>query len=121
MRLATFHKIFSVKLPNDDIMAHYQTLTQSGSANPIGRLHYTEHAAVAVCSLRSQLLMALHDEEALDLCKADRCHILAGLGALRRCGFTPGQTRLLVDRYLLGRRRLPCVDPGLTPLAFQHL
>ena len=36
----------------------------------------------AVCSLRSQLLMAQHDEEQTDLCAADRCHRLVGLRKL---------------------------------------
>ena len=47
----------------------------------------------SVCSLRSQLLMALHDEGETDLCAADKCHRLAWL--MDAC---------IRDRYLDGRR-----------------
>ena len=43
------------------------------------RAHYAEHGVAAVCSLRSQLLMALHDDERTDLCASDRVHRLAWL------------------------------------------
>lgn len=43
------------------------------------RAHYAEHGVAAVCSLRSQLLMALHDDEMTDLCASDRVHRLAWL------------------------------------------
>ena len=43
------------------------------------RAQYAEHGSPAACSLRSQFLMALHDEEQTDLCASDRCHRLAWL------------------------------------------
>ena len=71
------------------------------------RLHYTEHAYVAVCSLRSQLLMALHDEEQTDLCATDRCHRLAWLVEPgRHCSprHRPWQISLTIQLKLCVRR-----------------
>ena len=59
------------------------------------RMHYAEHGSAGACSLRSQLLMSLHDDEKTGLCDADRCHRLAWLADAcvrdrcldgRRCG-----------------------------------
>ena len=43
------------------------------------RVHFAEHGDVGACSLRSQLLMSLHDDEKTGLCGVDRCHRLAWL------------------------------------------
>ena len=43
------------------------------------RAHYAEHGDPSMCALRSQLLMACHDAELMDLCASDRCHQLAWL------------------------------------------
>jgi hypothetical protein len=43
------------------------------------RMHYAEHGGSGACSLRSQLLMSLHDDEKTGLCGVDRCHRLAWL------------------------------------------
>ena len=49
--------------------------------NVIGvvRAHYAEHGDPSMCALRSQLLMACHDNELTDLCASDRCYKLAWL------------------------------------------
>jgi|AntAceMinimDraft_5_1070358.scaffolds.fasta_scaffold49876_1 negative elongation factor B len=57
------------------------------------RLHYAQTAATAVCSLRSQLLMALHDDEQTELYETDQCHKLAWLA-----------DACIRDRCLDGRR-----------------
>ena len=53
--------------------------SDSTSGVALCRAHYAEHGVAAVCSLRSQLLMALHDDEMTDLCASDRVHRLAWL------------------------------------------
>ena len=49
--------------------------------NVIGvvRAHYAEHDDPSMCALRSQLLMACHDNELTDLCNSDKCYKLAWL------------------------------------------
>ena len=57
------------------------------------RMYFAEHGDVGTCSLRSQLLMAFHDDEHTDLCAADAAHRLAWL--LDAC---------MRDKHLDGRR-----------------